>query len=90
MMLGLQLVVSQVQQDRCLCVAAEDVQEHHQYSLAVDDWKGPHMPMDDVQKDSNATCLQEVSCKRGSINFTDDVCLNIAVFATLFEVLLWI
>ena len=46
--------------------SAKDVQEHHQYSLAVDDWKGHQVPMDDVQKDSNATCPQEVSCEAAS------------------------
>eukprot|EP00435_Cladocopium_sp_Y103_P058415 s444_g20.t1 len=37
----------------------DDVQEHHQYSLAVDDWKGHKVPMDDVQKDYNDDSVEK-------------------------------
>lgn len=42
----------------------DDVQEHHQYSLAVDDWKGHQVPMDDVQKDSNDDSVEKAPMKK--------------------------
>lgn len=42
----------------------DDSQEHHQYSLAVDDWEGHQVPMDDVQKDYNDDSVEKAPTKK--------------------------